>query len=55
MGIIDSSNVVKLLNQSATSFVYFLAWLKSKSAGCKVGAIQKPAWQQVFLITCLLV
>ncbi|MEH2409176.1 hypothetical protein [Nostoc sp.] len=55
MGIIDSSNVVKLLNQSATGFVYLIAWLKSKSAGWKLGAIQKPAWQQVSLITCLLV
>ncbi|WP_334950268.1 hypothetical protein [Nostoc sp.] len=55
MGIIDSSKVVKLLNQSATSFVYFLAWLKSKSTGCKIGAIQKPAWQQVSPIACLLV
>ncbi|MEH2293904.1 MAG: hypothetical protein V7K31_12535 [Nostoc sp.] len=55
MGIIDSSNVVKLLNQSATSFVYLIAWLKSKSVRWKLGAIQKPAWQQVSPIACLLV
>ncbi|MBN3870075.1 hypothetical protein [Nostoc sp. JL33] len=53
MGIIDLVRFVKLLNQSATGFVYFIAWLKSRSAGCKVGAMQKPAWQQVFLITRL--
>ncbi|MEH2055610.1 MAG: hypothetical protein V7K97_05435 [Nostoc sp.] len=53
MGIIDSSKVVKLLNQSATGFVYFIPWLKPRSAGCKVGAIQKPGWQQVSLITSL--
>ncbi|WP_448271234.1 hypothetical protein [Nostoc sp. DSM 114160] len=53
MGIYRFKQCRQTTQSAATRLVYLIAWLKSKSAACQVGAIQKPVWQQVSSIASL--